>query len=342
MVFINWDAAASFPRWQTTWRLRAGACGCLELVAPPEPCPAASLSRTIRPWSPGCSSGWSSCGSIATVSWSPSAAARCSTWSATSPHHPSRHPPRPRAHHRAGPERFRRRGEERRQRLWQEELPRHVRAAVRGAERRRLPRTLHPRDKIAGMAEAVKVALIRDARVLRVARGAVPTRCAPATAPRGRLIRRCAELHMRHIAQGGDPFETGSARPLDFGHWAAHKLETLTAHGCGTARRWPSAWRSTRATRCWSACWRRAARTGCYALLKRLGLRPGIRCWRRASRGRSSLLLRRPRGVPRAPRRRADGHAAARHRRRRRGPRDGRRRDPASRSPGCAAREPAA
>jgi 3-dehydroquinate synthase len=35
---------------------------------------------------------------------------------------------------------------------------------------------------------------------------------------------------MRQIAHGGDPFETGSARPLDFGHWAAHKLETLTRH----------------------------------------------------------------------------------------------------------------
>jgi 3-dehydroquinate synthase len=44
------------------------------------------------------------------------------------------------------------------------------------------------------------------------------------------MIRRCAELHMRQIAQGGDPFETGSARPLDFGHWAAHKLEGLTRH----------------------------------------------------------------------------------------------------------------
>ena len=33
-------------------------------------------------------------------------------------------------------------------------------------------RTLHPRDRIAGIAEAVKVALIRDARVLRVAGGA--------------------------------------------------------------------------------------------------------------------------------------------------------------------------
>jgi 3-dehydroquinate synthase len=45
-----------------------------------------------------------------------------------------------------------------------------------------------------------------------------------------RMIRRCAELHMRQIGQGGDPFETGSARPLDYGHWSAHKLEALTSH----------------------------------------------------------------------------------------------------------------
>ena len=42
------------------------------------------------------------------------------------------------------------------------------------------------------------------------------------------MIRRCAELHLRHIATSGDPFELGSARPLDFGHWAAHKLEELS------------------------------------------------------------------------------------------------------------------
>src|SRR6202012_6293502 len=54
-----------------------------------------------------------------------------------------------------------------------------------------------------------------------------------------RLIRRCAELHLDHIAGGGDPFETGSARPLDFGHWAAHKLEQLSRfqipHGAAVA-----------------------------------------------------------------------------------------------------------
>ena len=42
------------------------------------------------------------------------------------------------------------------------------------------------------------------------------------------LIHRCAELHLEHIASG-DPFEKGSSRPLDFGHWSAHKLEQLTS-----------------------------------------------------------------------------------------------------------------
>jgi len=44
------------------------------------------------------------------------------------------------------------------------------------------------------------------------------------------VIRRSAALHLRHIATCGDPFELGSSRPLDFGHWAAHKLEQLTEH----------------------------------------------------------------------------------------------------------------
>ena len=91
-------------------------------------------------------------------------------------------------------------------------------------------RTLHPRDKIAGIAEAVKVSLIRDGKFfnwLEASAGAL-RECEPAAM--ARMIRRCAELHMHQIAQGGDPFETGSARPLDYGHWSAHKLEALTAH----------------------------------------------------------------------------------------------------------------
>jgi 3-dehydroquinate synthase len=91
-------------------------------------------------------------------------------------------------------------------------------------------RTLQPRDKIAGISEAVKVALIRDRAFFDWLEASADALRACEGAAMNRMIRRCAELHMRQIAHGGDPFETGSARPLDYGHWSAHKLEALTAH----------------------------------------------------------------------------------------------------------------
>ena len=91
-------------------------------------------------------------------------------------------------------------------------------------------RTLHPRDRIAGIAEAVKVGLIRDAVFFEWLESQVEALRACAPEAMARMIRRCAELHMRQIAHGGDPFESGSARPLDYGHWSAHKLEALTNH----------------------------------------------------------------------------------------------------------------
>jgi 3-dehydroquinate synthase len=88
--------------------------------------------------------------------------------------------------------------------------------------------TLKPRDKRAGYVEAVKVACIRDKKFFdEIERDAEKLISFEPTAVK-RLIRRCAELHLEHIVTGGDPFETGSARPLDFGHWAAHKLEQLS------------------------------------------------------------------------------------------------------------------
>ncbi|MCS6877932.1 MAG: 3-dehydroquinate synthase [Geminicoccaceae bacterium] len=89
---------------------------------------------------------------------------------------------------------------------------------------------LPPRDKIAGMAEAVKVALIRDGAFFAWLERNVEALATFDPEAMAYMIRRCAELHMQQIARGGDPFETGSARPLDFGHWAAHKLESLTRH----------------------------------------------------------------------------------------------------------------
>jgi len=90
--------------------------------------------------------------------------------------------------------------------------------------------TLAARDVVAGMAEAVKVALIRDAEFFRWLEASADGLAGGERGSLEILIRRCAELHLRHIATSGDPFELGSARPLDFGHWAAHKLESMTRH----------------------------------------------------------------------------------------------------------------
>jgi 3-dehydroquinate synthase len=90
--------------------------------------------------------------------------------------------------------------------------------------------TLPDREKVAGMAEAVKVALIRDAGFFRWLERHADDLALFREPAMAEMIRRCAELHMRQIAHGGDPFETGSARPLDFGHWSAHKLEGMTRH----------------------------------------------------------------------------------------------------------------
>ena len=87
---------------------------------------------------------------------------------------------------------------------------------------------LSGRDKRAGMAEAVKVALIRDGAFFTWLEEKAEALALFASEPLERLIRHCALLHMRQICNGGDPFERGSGRPLDFGHWAAHKLEALS------------------------------------------------------------------------------------------------------------------
>jgi 3-dehydroquinate synthase len=88
--------------------------------------------------------------------------------------------------------------------------------------------TLEPRDKRAGYVEAVKVACIRDQNFFNEIERDAESLISFEPVAMKSLIRRCAELHLEHIASGGDPFETGSARPLDFGHWAAHKLEQLS------------------------------------------------------------------------------------------------------------------
>ncbi|MCC6232851.1 MAG: 3-dehydroquinate synthase [Verrucomicrobiales bacterium] len=91
-----------------------------------------------------------------------------------------------------------------------------------------LLRGLPAREKRGGLAEAVKVACIRDAGFFERMEREVAALAAFEESILRAVIHRSAELHLNHIATGGDPFEFGSARPLDFGHWSAHKLEPLS------------------------------------------------------------------------------------------------------------------
>ncbi|HWP35802.1 MAG TPA: 3-dehydroquinate synthase, partial [Thermodesulfobacteriota bacterium] len=95
---------------------------------------------------------------------------------------------------------------------------------------RRFLETLGRRDLVAGMAEAVKVALIRDAAFFDWLEAHAAGLAAGDLDLVATLVERSARLHLAHIAASGDPFEFGSARPLDYGHWAAHKLEALSAY----------------------------------------------------------------------------------------------------------------
>lgn len=90
--------------------------------------------------------------------------------------------------------------------------------------------TLEPRDRRCGIAEAIKVALIRDAEFFAYMEARREELAAFDPEPTEFMIRRCAQLHLAQITGGGDPFETGSARPLDYGHWSAHKLEAMSGY----------------------------------------------------------------------------------------------------------------
>ncbi|MBG31176.1 MAG: 3-dehydroquinate synthase [Opitutae bacterium] len=91
-----------------------------------------------------------------------------------------------------------------------------------------LLKALPENQKRAGYVEAVKVALIRD----RAFYGFIEERGEELAAfdedSMEQVIRKSAALHLDHISSSGDPFEKGSARPLDFGHWVAHKLEQIS------------------------------------------------------------------------------------------------------------------
>jgi 3-dehydroquinate synthase len=93
--------------------------------------------------------------------------------------------------------------------------------------------TLSDEDWFGGFAEAIKVSIIRDGSFFEQIEQAASAICNRDISVAEQIIRRSAELHLHQISKGGDPFEFGSARPLDFGHWAAHRLEVISGHELG-------------------------------------------------------------------------------------------------------------
>ncbi len=91
-----------------------------------------------------------------------------------------------------------------------------------------LLRSLSDRDFRCGFAEAIKVGLLKDAKLfdsIATATEAINARDMTVVWP---ILQRSAQLHLEHITRGGDPFEAELARPLDYGHWSAHRLESLS------------------------------------------------------------------------------------------------------------------
>lgn len=85
-----------------------------------------------------------------------------------------------------------------------------------------------PQARRDGLIETLKVALVKDADFFEWFEENVDALAALHEQAVEICVERSALLHARHITEGGDPFESGSSRPLDFGHWVAHKLESLT------------------------------------------------------------------------------------------------------------------
>ena len=89
-------------------------------------------------------------------------------------------------------------------------------------------KTLDQSEWATGFSEVVKIALLRDAELFEgMEQDATRIRERDLSIAM-RYITESARLHLEHITRGGDPFELDEARPLDYGHWSAHKLEQMT------------------------------------------------------------------------------------------------------------------
>ena len=93
-----------------------------------------------------------------------------------------------------------------------------------------LLRSLDDRHWFSGMSETIKVALVKSPKLFEQIKRSTEKIQNRDLNTMAELMTSSAKLHLTHIAESGDPFEKLEARPLDFGHWAAHKLEQMTKH----------------------------------------------------------------------------------------------------------------
>ncbi len=89
---------------------------------------------------------------------------------------------------------------------------------------------LSKREILSGVAEAIKVSIIKDQDFFYYIKNNTDAISKCDMMVLETIICKSAQIHMDHICTAGDPFEKGSSRPLDFGHWSAHKLESITNH----------------------------------------------------------------------------------------------------------------
>jgi 3-dehydroquinate synthase len=168
--------------------------------------------------------------------------------------------------------------------------------------------SLPKRERRNGIIEAIKVSLIRDACFFEQIEAMADDLAALKQDALEKVVQRSAELHVEHIATGGDPFELGSARPLDFGHWAAHKLEQISKFAVSMARPWPSAWPSISSIPACRASWMPKPASACSSSSSASASPPtpasasttGLEEFRS---GEPAILEGGSGGVPRAPRR---------------------------------------
>ncbi|WP_068141521.1 3-dehydroquinate synthase [Roseimaritima ulvae] len=93
-----------------------------------------------------------------------------------------------------------------------------------------LLKSLPDRDFRCGFSEAVKVSLLKSSAEFDFLCEHAEQIAARQETASAHAIAAACWMHIQHITEGGDPFEMLEARPLDFGHWSAHRMEPLTEY----------------------------------------------------------------------------------------------------------------